>query len=81
MNDIATVPKDGTRIIAYSDRNTRIRIMRWHQPANPDARGFWTTSSVLYLQGPRTSRHIRYRVSPGESQWRYERTCIARGEI
>lgn len=38
---IESAPKDGVNILCYCERNTRVRIMHWHQPANPAAKGFW----------------------------------------
>ena len=43
---IETAPRDGTRVLTYSptaaSRWWRVTILRWHQPANPEAKGFWT---------------------------------------
>jgi len=41
---IETAPKDGTRILLWPMGNKHSRHVRsgyWHQPANPEAPGFW----------------------------------------
>lgn len=63
---IESAPKDGARILAYAMTRSgeKIAIMRWHQPGNPKARGFWY---ALGTGGTREPTHWMPLPKPPES--------------
>jgi hypothetical protein len=47
---IETAPRDGTKLLLFRQTKNggRCDTGYWHQPANPDYKGFWTASRVSH---------------------------------